>query len=140
VIRTEVGEQIWRDFEANGEVEVMPIEDNKRAWNILQRLSRRQRNRVPEGSTRSGTAKGLPQYMAHDAAQFAKEKMTETKKSPEDLANCYDTAYGNESQPIEEIRYMAGQPILNDPGAPAPGEKRALPPPPSPEQGGASPV
>jgi len=140
VIRTEAGEQIWRDFEANGEVEVMPIEDNKRAWNILQRLARRQSNRVPEGSARSGTAKGLPQYMAHNAAQFAKEKMTETKKSPENLASCYDTAYGNESQPVEEIRYMAGQPILNDPGAPAPGEKRALPPPPSPEQGGASPV
>ena len=140
VIRTEVGEQIWRDFEANGEVEVMPIEDNKRAWNILQRLARRQRNRVPEGSARSGTAKGLPQYMAHNAAQSAKEKLTETKKSPEDLASCYDTAYGNESQPVEEIRYMAGQPIPNDPGAPVPGEKRALPPPPSPEQGGASPV
>ena len=140
VIRTEVGEKIWRDFEANGEVEVMSIEDNKRAWNILQRLARRQRNRVPEGSLRSGTAKGLPQYMAHNAAQFAKEKMSETKKSPEDLANCYDKAYDNELQPVEEIRYMAGQPILNDPGAPTPGEKRALPPPPSPEQGGSSPV
>ncbi|NKB35793.1 MAG: hypothetical protein GKR93_01300 [Gammaproteobacteria bacterium] len=62
VIRTEAGEQIWRDFEASGDVEVMPIEDNKRAWNILQRLARRQRNRVPKGSKRSGTSEGLPQF------------------------------------------------------------------------------
>jgi coenzyme F420 hydrogenase subunit beta len=139
VIRTEKGEQIWRDFEASGEVEVMPIAENKRAWNILQRLARRQRNRIPEGTTRSGTAKGLPQYMAQYAAQFEKGKMTETKKSEEDLQSCYETAYAGEEQPLEEIRYMAGQPIPNDPGVPAAGEKRALPPPPTPEQGGASP-
>ena len=139
VLRTEKGEQIWRDFEASGEVEVMPIAENKRAWNILQRLARRQRNRVPEGAQRSGTAEGLPQYMARYAAQFEKSKMTDTKKTPEDLASCYQAAYVDESEPLEEIRYMAGQPIPNDPGAPVPGEKRALPPPPTPEQGGASP-
>jgi len=140
VIRTEKGEQVWRDFEASGDVEVMPINENKRAWNILQRLARRQRNRVPEGATRSGTAQGLPQYMAYYAAQFDKDKMTETKKSEEDLQACYDAAYVDEEQKLEEIRYMAGQPIPDDPGAPATGEKRALPPPPTPEQGGAAPA
>ena len=117
----------------------MSIEENKRAWNILQRLARRQRNRVPEGTPRSGTARGLPQYMASYAAEFEKANMAETKKSEEDLAACYDVAYVGEQQPLEAIRYMAGQPIPNDPGAPVPGEKRALPPPPTPEQGGSSP-
>jgi coenzyme F420 hydrogenase subunit beta len=140
VIRTAKGEQIWRDFESSGEVEVMPIAENKRAWNILQRLARRQRNRVPEGSKRSGAAKGLPQYMAHYAAQFEKQKMVGTKKSEEDLQSCYETAYAGEVQPLEEIHYMAGQAIPNDPGKPAAGEKRALPPPPTLEQGGNSPA
>lgn len=140
VIRTDKGEQIWRDFEAGGDVEVMPIEDNKRAWNILQRLARRQRNRVPQGTLRSGTGKGLPQYMAHYAAQFEKNLMVDTRKSEENLLACYDAAYVNEAQPTETIRYMAGQPIPNDPGAPAAGEKRALPPPPTAAQGGASPT
>ena len=139
VIRTEKGEKIWRDFEASGEVEVMPISENKRAWNILQRLARRQRGRVPEGALRSGTSEGLPQYMARYAAEFEKGLMANTKKSEEDLQACYEAAYVNEPQPTEVIRYMAGQPIPNDPGAPEPGEKRALPPPPTPEQGGASP-
>lgn len=140
VIRTQKGEQIWRDFETAGDVEVMPIEDNKRAWNILQRLARRQRNRVPQGSTRSGTASGLPQYMAHYAAKFEKNRMPGANKSEEDLLACYAAAYASEAQPTEAIHYMAGQPIPNDPGAPAAGEKRLLPPPPSAAQGGASPT
>ena len=48
VIRTEKGEKIWKEFEASGRVSVEPIEENKRAWNILYRLSKRQRARVPE--------------------------------------------------------------------------------------------
>ena len=139
VIRTEKGEQIWRDFEAGGDVEVMPIEDNKRAWNILQRLARRQRNRVPEGANRSGTAQGLPQYMAHYAAQFEQEKLAASGKSDEELAENYAAAYEEEKRPLESVRYMAGQPIPGDPGAPAPGEKRKLPPPPTPAEGGAPP-
>lgn len=139
VIRTEKGEKIWRDFEAGGEVEVMPIAENKRAWNILQRLARRQRNRVPEGSTRSGTAPGLPQFMASYAAQFEEAKLADSGKTQEELAESYAAAYVDEERPLEPIRYMAGQPIPNDPGAPAEGEKRALPPPPTPAQGGASP-
>ena len=140
VIRTEKGEQIWRDFEASGDVEVMPIEENKRAWNILQRLARRQRVRVPEGSVRSGTAAGLPQFMARYAAEFEEKKLADSGKSEAELLESYDAAYVDEARPQEAIRYMAGQLIPNDPGAPAPGEKRALPPPPTPEQGGASPM
>ena len=55
VIRTEKGEKIWKEFEASGRVSVEPIEENKRAWNILYRLSKRQRARVPEGPERGGT-------------------------------------------------------------------------------------
>jgi hypothetical protein len=60
--------------------------------------------------------------------------------SEEDLQSCYETAYAGEVQPLEEIHYMAGQAIPNDPGKPAAGEKRALPPPPTLEQGGNSPA
>ena len=140
VIRTEKGEQIWRDFEASGDVEVMPIEDNKRAWNILQRLARRQRNRVPQGTARSGTATGLPQFMARYAAEFEEKKLQGCGKSEDELAESYAAAYVDEERPLDAVRYMAGQPIPGDPGPPAEGEKRALPPPPSPEQGGASPA
>ncbi len=139
VIRTEKGEQIWRDFEAAGDVEVMSIEENRRSWNILQRLARRQRQRAPEGSRRSGTAPGLPQFVAGYAAECEKKELADSGKSEAELAESYDAAYVDEARPLEAIRYTAGKPIPNDPGAPAPGEKRALPPPPGPAQGGASP-
>ncbi|MDA1001637.1 MAG: Coenzyme F420 hydrogenase/dehydrogenase, beta subunit C-terminal domain, partial [bacterium] len=35
VLRTEKAEAIWREFEADGGVEVIPIAENRRAWNIL---------------------------------------------------------------------------------------------------------
>jgi len=140
VIRTERGEQIWRDFEASGDVEVMPIEDNKRAWNILQRLARRQRNRVPEGSPRSGTAEGLPQFVARYAAVFEEKKLAGGGRSEEERTENFRAAYGEEERPLEAVRYMAGQPIPGEPGAPPPGEKRKLPPPPTPAQGGAPPA
>lgn len=139
VIRTEKGEAIWREFEASGEVEVEPIEANPLAWKVLQRLSRRQRNRVPEGSIRSGTAKDLPQYSAKADADMSLANLLAQGKTVEEFAESISVAYGAESEPIEEIHYMAGQPIPNDPGDPAPGEKREFPPPPSPEQGGDSP-
>lgn len=140
VIRTERGERIWREFEASGTVEVEPIEKNPLAWKVLQRLSRRQRNRVPEGELRSGTAPGLPQYKAYEDARFAAERLGHAPGAPpEHLADRYAAAYGGEPPPEEEIRYMAGQPIPNDPGDPAPGEKRVYPPPPTPEQGGDAP-
>ena len=58
----------------------------------------------------------------------------------DELAESYAAAYVDEERPLDAVRYMAGQPIPGDPGPPAEGEKRALPPPPSPEQGGASPA
>ena len=138
VIRTRKGEEIWRDFQAAGEVEVEPIRENKRAWNILLRLSRRQRGRVPEGGPRSGTAGGLPQYAPTIDASLAAGKLTEGVRSEEELAACYEAAYAGEAWPVEVVGYTAGQPIPGDPGAPPPGEKRKLPPPLTPEDGGAA--
>jgi len=138
VIRTEKGEAIWREFEASGEVEVEPIEDNPLAWKVLQRLARRQRNRVPEGTTRSGTAKDLPQYSAKVDADQSLAGLLAQGKSSEELAEFISAAYGGEPEP-EEIRYMAGQPIPNDPGDPEPGEKRVFPPAPGLDEGGGSP-
>ena len=138
VIRTRKGEEIWRDFQAAGEVEVEPIRENKRAWNILLRLSRRQRGRVPEGAPRSGTAGGLAQYAPTIDASLAAGKLTEGVRSEEELAACYEAAYAGEARPVEVVGYIAGQPIPGDPGAPPPGEKRKLPPPLTPEDGGAA--
>lgn len=141
VIRTERGERIWRDFEASGTVEVEAIADNPLAWKVLQRLARRQRNRVPEGAQRSGTASGLPQYSAFEAAAFAAGRLGHAPgEVPAALADSYAAAYAGEPLPQEDIRYMAGQPIPDDPGDPAPGEKREYPPAPGADQGGASPL
>ena len=140
VLRTKKGEQIWREFQASGQVEVEPIADNKRAWNILLRLSRRQRNRIPEGPERSGSSKGLQQYDPAEAAIIAKDNLTPDKKSDEELQDCLNAAYLEESQPGAAVNgYIAGNPIPGDPGAPPPGEKRRLPKPLPPELGGAPP-
>lgn len=139
IIRTEKGERIWREFQAGGSVEVMPIEQNKRAWNILLRLSRRQRNRVPEGALRSGTASGLPQYSAKQDAEHSTAKLSGLVIDEQELAARFDAAYAGQRRPQQVIGYMAGQPIAGDPGDPIPGEKRKLPPPPGPDQGGAAP-
>jgi len=139
VLRTEKGEKIWREFEASGEVEVESIEANPLAWKVLQRLSRRQRNRTPEGQIRSGTAKELPQYSTKLDADQSFAALLEQGKSIDEVTDRIEAAYAEESKPTEDIRYMAGQPIPNDPGDPAPGDKREFPPPPSSEEGGASP-
>jgi coenzyme F420 hydrogenase subunit beta len=139
VLRTEKGERIWRAFEEEGLFETKPIQENRRAWNILQILSRRQRNRVPEGGVRSGTAPGLPQYAVSDDAEFAAARMQESGKNEEELAACLDAAYEGEKRPAGVKVYTAGQPIPDDPGDAPPGEKRKLPPPPTPGQGGAPP-
>jgi coenzyme F420 hydrogenase subunit beta len=139
VLRTEKGEKIWREFEASGEVEVESIEANPLAWKVLQRLSRRQRNRIPEGQIRSGTAKELPQYSTKLDADQSFAALLEQGKSIDEVTDRIEAAYAEESKPTEDIRYMAGQPIPNDPGDPAPGDKREFPPPPSSEEGGASP-
>ena len=94
MLRTPKGVDIWRAFEASGQVDVWPIAEHKKAWNIMLRLARQQKERLPPGAVRADG----------------------------------DT-------PAER----RGAPIPGDPGEPAPGEKRRLPPPPLPEQGGASP-
>ena len=139
VIRTERGEAIWKEFEASGDVEIEPIEQNKRAWNILLRLARRQRERVPPGPPRSGTAGDLPEYDPYPAHQRVTDLLADSKKSAEEAADCMAAAYLDEEQPDAPIRYMAGQPIPNDPGPPADGGKRKLPPPLPLGEGGDSP-
>ncbi|MBI2178805.1 MAG: Coenzyme F420 hydrogenase/dehydrogenase, beta subunit C-terminal domain [Candidatus Tectomicrobia bacterium] len=139
VLRTQRGEEAWRAFEAAGGAETMPIRENRRAWNILQILARRQRNRIPVLTPRSGTAEGLPQYSPREGAGFALARMAGSGKSAGELEACLGTAYGGEERPVRVAGYMAGQPIPGDPGEPPPGEKRKLPPPPSPGQGGAPP-
>ena len=92
VIRTEVGERIWREFQKSGRVDVEPIAKNKRAWNTLLRLSRRQRNRIPEGARRSGTMPGLPQYYASLDADFNLKSLTGNLKDPDETAACLASA------------------------------------------------
>lgn len=139
VIRTQRGEEIWRNFEAASEVESMPIEENKRAWNILQRLARKQRNRIPVGTLRSGAEVGLPQYSPKRALDINAAALGATGKPAEEVDEMLQFAYGADARPLEVIGYMAGQPIPADPGPPSSGEKRKLPPPPSPSKGGAPP-
>ena len=62
VLRTQKAVDIWKQYEASGLVEVWPIAENKKAWNILQRLARRQRERPPQGPVRGASQPGLPQY------------------------------------------------------------------------------
>ncbi len=139
VLRTGKAVEIWQEFEKNGQIETMQIRENKRAWNILQILARRQHNRVPEGAHRSGTAPGLPQYQPREEAGHSAAGMAGSPKTPAELEECLDAAYQDEDRPGQVAGYMAGNPIPGDPGAPPPGEKRKLPPPPAPEQGGAPP-
>lgn len=139
VLRTQKAVDIWKEFQAAGQVETWPIAENKKAWNILQRLARKQRNRVPAGPQRCGIDAGLPQYSPKEESDVAIRALASSAKSAEQLEACLDAAYAGQERPTEVIRYMAGNPIPGDPGEPAPGEKRKLPPPPSAEQGGASP-
>jgi hypothetical protein len=138
VIRTARGEALWREFEAAGEVAVEPIAENKRAWNILLRLARRQRERIPPGPPRAGTATGAPQYGPAQAARDSAGRLADGGKEPAETAACL-AAYGTEAAPADEIRYIAGRPIPGDPGEPEAGAKRRLPPPLAAEAGGASP-
>ena len=139
VIRTQRGEAIWRKFEAAGLVDVWPIQENKKAWNILQRLAERQRARVPVTQDRNGTTPGLGQYSPMQEHREAVAQMGERGKSADEIETALVAAYEGAARAQEVIGYMAGQPIPGDPGEPAPGEKRKLPPPPRPDQGGAPP-
>jgi coenzyme F420 hydrogenase subunit beta len=139
VLRTQKAVDLWCDFEATGQVEIWPIEQNKKAWNILLRLARRQRDRPPVGSPRSGTAADLPQYSRRQEADLAYQTIAASGRPESEIQDCLDVAYGGLARPQETVGYMAGQPIPGDPGPPVGDEKRKLPPPPTPAQGGASP-
>lgn len=56
VLRTQQGVDTWRAFEAGGQVDVWPIAEHKKAWNILLRLARQQRERVPPEAPPSNEA------------------------------------------------------------------------------------
>ena len=139
VIRTQKGEEVWRNFEASGAVESTPIAENKRAWNILQRLARRQRERIPNGAVRSGTGVGLPQYAPAQAHELSAARLRASGVAESEVDELLQSAYTANDPFDEVIGYMAGQPIPGDPGPSPPGEKRKLPPPPTPLQGGAPP-
>ncbi len=139
VIRTARGEAVWRKFEAAGLVDVWPIEQNKKAWNILQRLAGRQRARIPVREGRSGTVADLPQYAAHAEFSLSSAQYAATAKNPADVDAMLTAAYEETPRPLEVIGYMAGLPIPGDPGPAPAGEKQKLPPPPRPDQGGAPP-
>lgn len=138
VLRTKKGEEIWREYEASGEVETQPIAENKPAWNILQRLARRQRERIPTSTQVNGTQPGLPQYDQKTALDFFTDQY-DINLQDEDLKDKYLAAYNGGEPPQEVVGYMAGQPIPGDPGPHPEGKKRKLPPPPTADQGGAPP-
>ena len=139
VIRTRKGEEVWRAYQASGEVEVIPIKDNKRAWNILLRLARRQRERVPSGPPRGGTMSTLPAYAPARAAQLNNVRTASLGLDAAAFEEAMAAAYEGQTVSTEVVAYMAGNPIPGDPGAPAAGEKRKLPPPPGIQDGGGPP-
>ncbi len=138
VIRTEKGEKIWKQFEASGRVAVESIEENKRAWNILYRLSKRQRARVPEGPERGGVQSN-EEYDPWGDNNLIDKKLAAGKKSDEEKIACLDTAYGGEPRPTQLIEFIAGSPIPNDQPVGEDGKKKRPLPLPK-ELGGHSPL
>ena len=137
VLRTARAVEIWRAFEASGRVQVWPIEQHKKAWNLLQMLSRKQRQRPPRAA--GGDDAALAQYSPARAAERALQDLRDSGRAVPEVQACLDALYrGGAARPATPSA-MRGQPIPNDPGDPAPGEKRRLAPPPTPQQGGASP-
>lgn len=140
VLRTQKAVDIWREFENTGTVDVWPIAENKKAWNILQRLARRQRERPPAGPVRGASAPGLPQYSPKIEADLSAAAIALTPKAAAEIETCLEAAYLGAARPMDDVvGYIAGQPIPGEPPAVSEGEKRKLPPPPKPEEGGASP-
>ena len=121
-------------------VEVEPIINNKRAWNILLRLARRQRERVPSGPDRSGTSERVIQYDQGEAMLDMQIALREAINDREALDERLKAAYEEEDPNRKSIVYMAGQEIPNDPGTLLASGKRKLPPPLGIEEGGSSPL
>ena len=137
VIRTQKGEDIWRQFEAAGKVMVEPIEENKRAWNILLRLADRQRDRVPAGSERSGVTSDS-EYDPFVAASQINSIVRNSNKNEEEKLDCFNAAYVEEVRPVNSISFFAGQPIQNSQSTNN-NDKPKRPPPLSRSLGGHSP-
>ena len=156
VLRSERSVQAWRAFEAAGEVDTWPIQEHKKAWNILQRLARRQRARVPRESpgataparwapdepasaTASAGDVAAPAYRPARQAQAYLGQFRGCGRPLDEVDACIAAAYGPRPQPAAGSSSSPRAPIPGDPGDPEPGAKRVLPPPPPPESGGASP-
>ncbi|MGE3772166.1 MAG: hypothetical protein AB7I32_04530 [Gammaproteobacteria bacterium] len=65
--------------------------------------------------------------------------IAQTAKPPAETEACLDAAYLTTPRAVDVVGYFAGMPIPGEPPEPVGDEKRKLPPPPKPEQGGASP-
>jgi hypothetical protein len=94
---------------------------------------------VPAGPLRGGTAADLGEYSPKTDADIAAAMIAQTAKAAAEVEACLDVAYNGAARPLEIVAYLGGMPIPGEPPEPAEGEKRKLPPPPKPEQGGASP-
>lgn len=133
VLRTQVAVDLWREFEASGQVDVWPIVEHKKAWNILQRLARRQRERVPPQAAGAGSA-----YSPASEAELGIARLGIGDLPGTEIDKRVRAAYAGAPRPTS-FDPRSRPPIPDDPGEPAPGAKRSLPPPPAPEHGGASP-
>ena len=91
---------------------------------------------VAEAMTANIKAVGLPAWSEADQALAM---IAATAKPAAETEACLDAAYLGAPRAVEVVGYLAGMPIPGEPPEPAEGEKRKLPPPPKPEQGGASP-
>ena len=108
--------------------------------NILLRLARRQRERVPSGPDRSGTSERVIQYDQGEAMLDMQIALREAINDREALDERLKAAYEEEDPNRKSIVYMAGQEIPNDPGTLLASGKRKLPPPLGIEEGGSSPL
>jgi coenzyme F420 hydrogenase subunit beta len=146
VLRSQRGIDIWRAYEASGRVEVWPIQEHKKAWNILQRLARRQRERVPASSPGAAPVQqvslaepGTLYYSPHQHARMAQEAYAAAQPDPALREASLAAVYGARARPAPHGP-GARSPIPGEPTEPGPDGKRKLPPPPGVEQGGASPM
>jgi hypothetical protein len=92
-----------------------------------------------QGPLRGASAPDLPQYSATREAELSAAAIAQTAKAPAEIEACLDAAYVDLPRPSGIVGYIAGQPIPGEPPDLGEGDKRKLPPPPTPEQGGASP-
>jgi hypothetical protein len=132
VLRTARAVEIWRAFEASGRVQVWPTSSTRGlepAAGALANASAR---------CAAGGDDALAQCSRH-AAERALQDLRDSGRAEPEVQACLDALYRGGADRPATPSAMRGQPIPNDPGDPAPGEKRRLAPPPTLQQGGASP-